>query len=126
MMRYCLVAILSVVLISCGSKSKVPSGILPPAKMQEVLWDVLQADAFSHDFQTKDTTKNVIEENAKLQKQVFALHKVTKEEFYNSYDYYKAHTEIMKGMLDSMVNKANRDRMKHRNITNRIMKIDSL
>ena len=126
MIRYCLVAIFSIMLISCGSKSKVPSGILPPAKMQEVLWDVLQAEAFSHDFQIKDTTKNVVEENAKLQKQVFALHKVTKEEFYDSYDYYKAHTEIIKCMLDSMINKANRDRMKKRDISNRIMKTDSL
>jgi hypothetical protein len=112
MIRYCRVLLLSTLLISCGSKNKMPSGILPPEKMQLVLWDILRVDAFSHDFQIKDSTKNLAEENAKLQKQVFVLYSVTQEEFYNSYDYYKTHTELMKGMLDSMINKANRDRGK--------------
>ncbi len=112
MIRYCRVLLLSTLLISCGNKNKLPSGILPPEKMQLVFWDILRVNAFSHDFQVKDSTKNLAEENAKLQKQVFVLYSVTKEEFYNSYDYYKTHTELMKGMLDSMINKANRDRGK--------------
>ena len=126
MMRYFLVLLLSTFLISCGNKNKIPSGILSPTKMQDVLWDVLRADAFSHDFQIRDTTKNVVEENAKLQKQEFALHKVTKEEFYNSYDYYKAPTEIVKGMLDSMINKANRGRIKQQRIVHPLLNTDSL
>ena len=126
MIRYCLIFLFGIILISCGSKNKIPSGILSPEKMQVVLWDVLRVDAFSHDFQIKDTTKNVVEENAKMQQQVFALHKVTKEEFYSSYDYYKAHTELMKGMLDSMINKANRDRGKVNRISHPILKADSL
>lgn len=97
-------------LFSCGNKNAVPSGILKPAKMQAVLWDVLRADVFTNDFIKKDSTKKPEQELAKLQQQIFAIHKVSKEEFYKSYEYYKMHPEIMQPMLDSMINKRTRDK----------------
>lgn len=95
---------------SCGNKNKAPNGVLAPDKMEAVLWDVIRADAFTTDFIKKDSSKNAVEENAKLQKKVFVLHGVTRESFYKSFDYYKANSEQFKSMLDSMIVRANRDR----------------
>lgn len=81
--------------------------------MQEVLWDIILADAFTTQH-TKSTTPSVAEaENAKLQKQVFAIHAVTRENFYKSFDYYKAHTSLMKTLMDSIIDKAEREKSKN-------------
>lgn len=100
----------SFLLYSCGNKNGIPQGILKQEKMQAVLWDVLRADAFAFQFITKDSAKKPEVEMAKLQQQIFATHKTTREEFYKSYDYYKVHPEIIQPMLDSMINKYTRDK----------------
>ena len=82
-----------------------PSGVLKPDKMQGVLWDILRTEAFTAQF----IKTNNIEENARLQKKVFAMHQVSKEDFYQSFNYYKAHAGMMKMMLDSMISKAGRE-----------------
>ncbi len=110
MIRCCILLLTTVILFSCKNKSNVPSGILPRDKMEIVLKDIFRVNAFTHDFIKKDSAKNELEENVKLQKQVFQLHKVTKDEFYNSYNYYNDHPDIMKAMLDSIVNSNARER----------------
>ena len=100
-----------VLLTSCGGNNKTPDDILKPEKMQAVLWDVIKADAFTTEFIKKDTTKNAANENLKLQQQIFAIHKVTKDVFYESYDYYKNNSIQFKTLLDSMITKAERDNL---------------
>lgn len=96
------------VLISCGNKNKIPSGILKPDKMQAVLWDVIRADAFTTEFIKKDSTKGAVSENLKLQQKIFTIHHVTKLEFYKSYAYYQSNTNLLKEILDSMTLQAKR------------------
>ena len=98
------------ILVSCNDKNNLPSGILKPDKMQAVLWDIIRVDAFTTNFIKKDSSKNAVEENVKLQKKVFALHQVSEEKFYKSYDYYKTNTILFKSVLDSMISNANRNR----------------
>lgn len=90
-------------LSSCGNKDKLPAGVLKPEKMQAVLWDVVKADVFTAEFIKKDSSKNPTDENLKLQQQIFAIHKVTKADFYASYNYYKTNTAEFKKIIDSMV-----------------------
>ncbi|WP_462254813.1 DUF4296 domain-containing protein [Ferruginibacter sp.] len=87
-----------------------PKGILKPAKMQSVLWDVLREDAFTNDFIKKDSTKKPEAESVKLQQRIFAIHKVTKAEFYGSYKFYLSHTELLQPLLDSMIAKAEKNK----------------
>ena len=101
--------------ISCQNKNDMPPGILKPDKMQAVLWDVINADAFTTEFIKKDSAKNAAKENLKLQQQIFAIHHVSKEDFYKSYDYYKAQTPVLKTILDSMITQAERKKSKNFN-----------
>ncbi|MGF2413449.1 DUF4296 domain-containing protein [Ferruginibacter sp.] len=105
-----MVLISTVILFSCESKNAVPAGILKPAKMQTVLWDMLRADAFTYEFITKDSAKKPEAENVKLQQQIFTVHKISKDDFYKSYEFYKSHPDLMQTMLDSLINKATRDK----------------
>ena len=91
--------------------SVIPKDILPPEKMQAVYWDYLRADIMANEYVTRDSSKNDSLENAKLQLQVFKIHKITKEEFYKSYEYYLNHQALMKDMLDTMLVR-NKDKAK--------------
>ena len=103
MKNICIVAIAIILsLLSC-SKSKIPSDIIPPEKMQAVLWDYIQADVYANEYLKKDSSKNIEIENARLQIQIFQLHKVSKEKFYKSYKYYLNNELLMKGMMDTMM-----------------------
>ncbi len=111
MSRYAIVLVVSLIFISCGKKDKQASGILDPVKMQAVLWDVIRADAYISRFTANDTSKNIFEEEVKLQKQVFDMHGVSRETFNTSFNYYKLHPPQMKLILDSMTAKGNRDKL---------------
>lgn len=100
----------TVLLFSCGSKNEIPGGILKKEKMEAVLWDVFQADAFTFQFVTKDSSKTPETEIAKMELEIFANHKTTREEFYKSFSYYKNHPDILQPMLDSMITKYTRDK----------------
>ncbi len=110
MMKIFFATLFTVTFISCNSKNDIPSGILKPAKMQLVLWDVLEADAFVNNFVSKDSSKVLAIESVKLQKDIFTIHKITKDEFFNSYNFYKANPSLIQPLLDSLINKATREK----------------
>ena len=105
-----LILLAGIILASCSGKKALPEGVLKPVKMQAVLWDIIRVDAFTSNFIKKDSSKDAVTENAKLQKQVFAIHKVSEEGFYKSYSYYKKNPGLFKIVLDSMINNANKTR----------------
>lgn len=109
MTRICLFFFGLLVLNSCRNKEKTPSGVLKPDQMQAVLWDVIKAEVFTTEFIKKDSAKNAVEENLKLQQKIFAIHHTSKDIFYKSYDYYKTNTPVLKIMLDSMIAQAGRN-----------------
>jgi hypothetical protein len=108
MMKISILFIGLVLMSSCEKKDKLPASVLKPKKMQAVLWDVIKADVFTAEFIKKDSSKNATAENQKLQQQIFAIHKVTRADFYTSYDYYKTNTAEFKKIIDSMVSQAER------------------
>ena len=99
-------------LSACRDKDGLPNGILKKDKMQSVFWDVIQAESYTTQFIKKDSFKNAFLENAKLQQQIFALHKISKSDFYESYDYYKNHVELMRVLLDSITANGEREKYK--------------
>ncbi len=113
MMRNCLVFFCLVIFISCGNKNKIPPGILKPEKMQTVLWDIIKADAFTAEIIMKNPAKNGITENLKLQQEIFTIHKITKDNFYKSYEYYKENPGKLKVIMDSMIIQAERNKTKN-------------
>ncbi len=102
-----------IILVSCSSE-QTPAGILPPDKMERVLWDQLRADAYTTTFVSKDSTKNQQQVNLELQQKIFLKDHTDKESFYRSYRYYLNHGEMMRDILDSMIAKESGLREKQR------------
>jgi len=113
-MRRCVkvVTVLLVFIIASCRSGPAKGVLMDKVKMQAVLWDMLQAEAFTQNFIRKDSSKNEVLEAAVLQKKILELHKVSREDFTASYDYYSARPEVMKAILDSVSAKAERDRSK--------------
>ena len=94
---------LLIALVACKGKNSIPSDILPPSKMQAVLWDVMRADQFVSDYVVKnDTTKNKLSTSLGYYEQIFSIHKIKPEEFSRSLTYYKEHPDLFKVVMDSM------------------------
>jgi hypothetical protein len=96
------VIICLLLICSAGCRNK-DREVLDKDKMQVVLWDVLQANQLTTLLVQKDSLKDPVTENAQLQKQVFDHYKTTREQFYYSYAYYKAHPELLQEVVDSLI-----------------------
>ena len=108
-MKSTFIALLSLCIIGCTDTSKIPKDVLPKNKMEVVLWDILQAERFSSLFLIKDSASlNVEMEKLKLYDQVFAIHKVSKDDFIKSYKYYLSRPDMSKVIFDSISAKAER------------------
>ncbi len=95
----------------CVNKKSVPSDILPAEKMKRILWDLIQADQYAAMYVTKDSAhSNVKMESLRLYEQVFQMHKVSREEFRKSYQFYQDHPELNQIVFDSLLVVANRER----------------
>jgi len=96
------------ILFSCSVKNKVPEKIIQPKEMQDILWDVIQAQALSVEMARKDSTVNEVAETKRLTQKVFDIHQVTSSAFDQSYLWYTSHPEMMRIIFDSMNNQNQR------------------
>jgi hypothetical protein len=95
----------------CSDKNSVPRGILPRDKMEEVMWDMAQADQYAVLYLSKDSGHiDQKAETLRLYEEVFRLHKITKEEFRKSYHYYLDHPELNQLLFDSVIARGSRAR----------------
>ncbi|MGN6399712.1 MAG: DUF4296 domain-containing protein [Flavisolibacter sp.] len=100
---FCLLACL--LLISC-SGSKVPKDVLPPQKMQAVLWDAMLADEMADYYVRKDSSLNTLSKHVELYQQIFFIHKISKDDFKKSLHYYEAHPDLLRPIFDSLQKKS--------------------
>jgi hypothetical protein len=123
MSKWLMVLFGCIFLFSCGNKDGLPSNVLPINKLKVVMLDVFQAEVFTEQYIKKDSTKNFALENAKLQKQIFKRHNITKETYYKSYNYYSKSAETMKILMDTITIYGERQRADF--MQNRYSKKDS-
>jgi|LauGreDrversion4_2_1035121.scaffolds.fasta_scaffold00652_18 hypothetical protein len=94
------------VVASCGNDNQVPSGVLPPDKMQELVWDMMRADQFVVSFALPvDSTLQKDKEKIKWYNRVLAIHQVSEKEFKESFAYYQDHPNLMAVIMDSIARK---------------------
>jgi hypothetical protein len=86
----------------CSCKSSVPKDILPPKKMQAILWDIMQADELADYYSTSDSSFRSLSKHVDYYRKVFAVHQVSKDDFTRSLKYYQDHPANLKPVLDSL------------------------
>ena len=87
----------------CKNKNRIPAGIIPQKKMQAIVWDMMRADQFLTDFVlSKDSSLDKRTESIKLYTKVFAIHQISKEQYEESFSFYKTHPALFKVIMDSL------------------------
>jgi len=105
-MRLIPVLLFGILLISCGNKNKVPKNVLPPKKMEAVLWDMLQAGEFINGFViAKDTGVNRLSQTTAIYDAVYRIHAISQTQFNESFAWYQQHPAMMKTIMDSLAGK---------------------
>lgn len=95
-------------LSACTNRESVSSEFIQPDSMQVILKDVITADHFASEYLLKDSLRkdsvhrNVKLETLQLYETVFTLHKITREEFRKSLEFYYSRPDLMKNMFDSL------------------------
>lgn len=94
--------ILFVVFFMLSCNSSVPEDVLPPNKMQSVLWDMMQADELTDYYVIKDSSYRGLAKHADYYQKIFAFHKISKQDFTRSISYYENNPVKLKAILDSL------------------------
>ena len=113
-----------VILDSCSGRITIPKGVIKPPQMEEVLFDMMKADALATEIVKKDSSINLPARNIELYKKVFSAHNITRADFDSSYSFYEKHPEMMRILLDSM--NVMRERKRANIYQSRLSKSDSL
>ena len=99
-----IIFILLASVFSCRSGETIPDNVLPPEKMEKILWDMVRADQLVTDYiLPKDTSLKPEIESIRMYQQVFRIHQVSREEFQRSLDFYKTHPDFLKPVVDSII-----------------------
>ncbi len=99
-----------VLLVACNNGT--PKNVLPVNTMKVVMFDMLKADEWYARKLVGDTLMLKVKEDIPLYEQVFAVHKLTKKQFFDSYHYYEAHPVAYKELVDSLESYANLQKLK--------------
>ena len=97
------ILVVAALLASCSDKNKLPENVLPHAKMQAVMWDIIRANDYLNNYVFyKDPATDKLAESEKWNNKVFEFHKITRQQFKISYEYYQQHPLLMKALMDSI------------------------
>ena len=97
-------------LLACNNG--MPKNVLPLNTMKVVMFDMLKADDWYARILVGDTLMQRVKEDIPLYEQVFAVHKLTKKQFFDSYHYYESHPVAYKELVDSLESYANNQKLK--------------
>jgi Domain of unknown function (DUF4296) len=93
-------------LTACSTDKKIPAGVLPPDAMEEVVWDLMRADQFVTGFVLpKDSLLKGDAEKIKWYNRVLAIHKISEQQFKESFRYYQTRPDLMAKIMDSISRK---------------------
>lgn len=91
--------------VSCNQSKKQQTNIIAPDKMKLVFWDYLRANEYAFEILKKDKSVNDTIINIQLQNSIFSHYKISRTEFYNSYNYYTKNSNLLVPILDSIIAK---------------------
>lgn len=102
-MRSALVFLLFFV-VACNGPS-VPDDVLPPEKMEKVLYDVIRADEMVDFLRFSDSAWQPFSRRTSLYDTVLQLHEIKKEQFQRSLAYYQGRPDLLKEILEGLQQK---------------------
>ncbi|MBV9987512.1 MAG: DUF4296 domain-containing protein [Chitinophagaceae bacterium] len=108
MMKLPVLFVFLAVLGACSSRKEIRP--IEVNRMKLIMWDLIKAGEWYNNIIAKDSTASKRKVDTRLFAQVFALHGVTGNQYYESYRYYEAHPIEFKTLVDSVDAYATREK----------------
>jgi hypothetical protein len=89
-------------------EKRIPKDVMTVDTMKYVVWDMIQAGAYSSYLKDKDTAVKRL--NTAYMAEVLKLHNISKEYFFKSFNFYQSHPVLNKELFDSVNAYAQRQR----------------
>jgi hypothetical protein len=112
-MRRVIILMTVLIFVSCNKKNHIPSSVIKPAQMQNILWDMIRADILAQEIIKKDSSQNLKSASLAIAEKVFAIHKTDQAKFKKSIDFYEKHPALLKAIFDSINAIQTRNRFKN-------------
>ena len=96
--------LLLVFFLSC-SGNDIPKDVMPPEKMQAILYDVILADELADFSSIQDSTYRNLEKRTVLYDSILQIHNITKQAFQKSFEFYQQRPDLLRTILDSLQTK---------------------
>lgn len=100
-LRYWACLIMFFLVVSCSDEDELPKGIIPVNRMKAIMFDVISAQEMAQLANAKDTNA-VKQKTFELYQQVFDIYKISKDDFFKSFNYYEGHPNQLKILSDSL------------------------
>lgn len=102
-----------ILVFSCNNKSEKPEKLLSRDKMEDILWDLMRADLFINNYMlVKDTGLDKKKQGIELYSQILKLHKVSQDQFRESFLYYRSQPDELKVLMDSLSHHSDSSQLK--------------
>jgi len=102
-----------ILVFSCNNKSETPEKLLSRDKMEDILWDLMRADLFINNYMlVKDTGLDKKKQGIELYSQILKLHKVSQDQFRESFLYYRSQPDELKVLMDSLSHHSDSSQLK--------------
>lgn len=93
--------LVSLFVCSCSGES-VPKGVLPPEKMEAVLYDLIRADELVDFSIIQDSSYRNFSKRSSFYDSISHIHGLTKEALQKSWLYYQGRPDLLKKILESL------------------------
>src|ERR1700729_217286 len=98
-----LTVLLIMMMAGCSNRSSVPNDIIQPDSMQRIMRDVILAEQYSVQYLPKDSLKpDKLKANEDLLEAIFRIHRITREDFKKSLQFYESRPDMSKKIFDSL------------------------
>jgi len=104
-MKVFLRVLLVVLLSSCGSKTDVPSGVIPIPKMTDIMWDVLIADGLASNRFPLDSMKR-FDTSVILYQEIAQAHSTNQQQLRTSLRFYESRPDLLQIIIDTLQQRA--------------------
>ena len=96
------IAVAFILFFLSACKPDIPKDVLPPNKMQPVLWDIMVADEMAEHHAATDTSFTRLLKHARYYQSIFRIHNTNEETFKKSMRFYMENPALFKPILDSI------------------------
>jgi hypothetical protein len=109
-MRRLIPGLFILLVFSCADKSTVPKNIVQIKDMQHIVWEIMQSDELALQNKLADSSVNLKNESFRLYDQVFAIHKISRDQYYRSYRYYQQVPFLYRDLMDGVKKIADKEK----------------